>query len=187
MEHPTEYEWANIAEHTRASNFMGGVLRLPPYPLILTLRSLVGSTDAVVASHAHYRWEPTTKWQAWLFTADALAYAEASYSDPHYDYDEDNERRTQSDAFDKPLDAKSIQAWLRPVSAMSALTVDAVHYLRRSRPFREPTPEFYPTSINLAFSDGTSTTIELNRPLDEEGKRERWERFFTTARDAIAR
>ena len=53
---------------------------MPPYPLILTLRSLVGShPDAVTASHTHYQWEPKTKWQAWLFTADALAYAEVSY------------------------------------------------------------------------------------------------------------
>lgn len=187
MDHPTEQEWASIAEHVRASNFMGGVLRMPPYPLILTLRTLVGSADAVIASHTLYQWEPKTQWQAWLFTADALAYAEASYSETDYDYDEDNERRTKPVAFDKPIDADSTNAWVRPVSTVSALTIDAVRYVRRSHPFREPPPEFYPAAINLAFSDGTSTTIEVKAPLDEAGKRERWERFFATARGAITR
>lgn len=47
MDHPTEREWASIAEHTRASNFTGDLLRMPPYPLILTLRTLVGSAEVV--------------------------------------------------------------------------------------------------------------------------------------------
>lgn len=51
MGHPTEREWASIAEHTRASNFTGDLLRMPPYPLILTLRTLVGSAEVVTASH----------------------------------------------------------------------------------------------------------------------------------------
>jgi hypothetical protein len=140
MDHPTEQECASIAEHTRAANFMGDLLRMPPYPLILTLRTLVGSADAVIASHSNYQWEPETRWQAWLFTADALAYAEPSYSETNYDYDEDNERRTKPDTFDQPLDAESISAWVRPVSTISALTIDAVRYLRRSHPFREPPP-----------------------------------------------
>ncbi len=42
---------ASIAEHTRASNFTGDLLRMPPYPLILTLRTLVGSAEVVTASH----------------------------------------------------------------------------------------------------------------------------------------
>jgi hypothetical protein len=185
MDHPTEREWTSIAEHTRASNFTGGLLRMPPYPLILTLRTLVGSVDLVTASHTLFQWEPKTKWQVWLFTADALAYAEASFSETNYDYDEDNERRTKPDPFDKPIDAESLIAWLRPVSTVSALTIDAVRYARRSHPFREPPPEFYPASINLAFSDGTSTRVEVRSPLDEAGKLERWEQFFATARSAV--
>jgi hypothetical protein len=80
-----------------------------------------------------------------------------------------------------------ISAWVRPVSTLSALTIDAVRYVRPSHPFREPPPEFYPTSISLAFSDGTSTAIEVKTPFDEAAKRERWERFFATARGAIER
>ncbi|BCO38935.1 hypothetical protein KN248_022105 [Mycobacterium paraintracellulare] len=187
MDHPSEREWASIAEHTRASNFAGGLLRMPPYPLILTLRTLVGSADVVTASHALFQWEPETRWQVWLFTADALAYAEASYSETSYDYDEDNERRTKPDPFDKPIDAESLIAWLRPVSAVSCLTIDAVRYARRSHPFREPPPEFYPTSLGLAFSDGTSIRIEVKSPLDEAEKLERWEKFCKAARCVVAR
>ncbi|MFV8054624.1 hypothetical protein [Mycobacterium sp. 48b] len=187
MTHPSEQEWASISEHTRASNFPGDLLRIPPYPLILTLRTLVGSIGSVIASHTHYQWEPQTKWQAWLFTAETVAYAEASYAETNYDYDEDNERRTKPDAFDKPIAAAPVHAWVRPANALSALSVDAVHYVRRSRPFREPPPEFYPTSIKLAFSDGISTTISLAGALDDPGKLERWERFVATARSALSR
>lgn len=186
MDHPTEREWACIAEHTRASNFTGGLVRMPPYPLILTLRALVGP-EAITASHALFQWEPETNWQVWVFTADALAYIGASYSETNYDYDEDNERRTKPNPFDKPIDAESLVAWLRPVSTVTALTIDAVRYVRRSHPFRDPPPEFYPASINLAFSDGTSTRVEVKSPLDEADKLERWEQFFASARGAVTR
>ena len=74
MEPPSEREWASIAEHTRASNCAGGLIRLPPYPMMLALRSMVGSIEAVAASHTLVRWTPTTEWQAWLFTSHALAF-----------------------------------------------------------------------------------------------------------------
>lgn len=185
MDQPTEREWASMAEHTRAANFTGGLLRIPPHPLILTLQTLVGSADVVTASHALFQWEPKTTWQIWLFTAGALAYVGASYSETNYDYDEDNERRTKPDPFDKPIDADSLVAWTRPVSTVSALTIDAVRYTRRSHPFRELPPEFYPTSMNLAFSDGASTRIEVKSPLDEASKLQRWEQFLASARGAV--
>lgn len=187
MTQPSEHEWVAISEHTRSSNFPGALLRIPPYPLILTLRTLVGSIGSVTASHTHYQWEPQTKWQTWLFTAETLAYAEASYAEANYDYDEDNERRTKPDAFDKPVSAAPIHAWLRPTRTLSSLSVDAMHYVRRSHPFRELAPEFYPTSINLTFSDGVSTTINLAGPLDDPSNLERWEQFVATARSVLSR
>jgi len=57
--------------------------------------------------------------------------------------------------------------------------------VRKTRPFREPSIEFYPTSIDLAFSDGSSIAIELEGRLDDQDKRERWERFCYAARDSV--
>ncbi|BBX19460.1 hypothetical protein CRI77_14785 [Mycolicibacterium duvalii] len=185
MEPPSEHEWASIAEHTRASNCAGGLIRLPPYPMMLAVRSIVGSIEAVTASHTLVRWAPTTAWQAWLFTSHALAFVECIYPEPNYDYDEDNGRRTQTDAFDKPLDPDSFQAWVRPTTTVSKFGIGAAHYVRKNRPFREPSTEYYPTSIDLVFSDGTSTAIGLDGRLDHQDKRERWERFCNAARHSV--
>ena len=108
-----------------------------------------------------------------------------TYPEPNYDYDEDNERRSQNDAFDRPLEAESFQAWVRPTTTVSKFGIGGAHYVRKNRPFREPSTEFYPTSIDLAFSDGTSTAIELKGRPDDQDKRGRWERFCNTARDSV--
>jgi hypothetical protein len=59
--------------------------------------------------------------------------------------------------------------------------------VHRSHPFRQPPPEFYPASVSLGFIDGVTTTIAVKKPLDDIGKRDRWEKFCETARDAVTR
>jgi hypothetical protein len=184
MEHPSEAEWLAITEHTRASNF-SGPLRMPPYPFVLTLRLLVGNADQIIASHTHYDWSASTRWRTWAFTAQTIAYAEATYDAPKYDYDEDNARRAKRNPFDEPADTQLAAAWVRPVRTLSGIDIHAFRFLRQPRPFRDLAMEFYPTSVSLRFADGTSTKIDVDTPLDDQSKRNRWDHFVTTARAAL--
>jgi hypothetical protein len=184
MEHPSEAEWLALTEHTRASNFSGS-LRMPPYPLVLTLRLLVGNADQIVGSHTHYDWNPHTTWRTWAFTAQAIAYVEARYEQPSYDYEADRARRAHRNSFDQPVETTLIQAWVRPASALSGVNIHAIDFARPQRPFHELAMEFYPTSISLLFSDGPATKIDLDQPLDDQSKRERWDRFVESARAAV--
>jgi hypothetical protein len=181
MEDPSETEWPCIIEHARASNFSGDLLRLPPYPLILLLRTLVGSFEDVTASHTIYGWAPRTTWRTWLFTAELIAFMEASYDDATYDYDEDLQRYQHGDSVDRPLDADLLDCWVRPLSTLSHRKVQAFHYARLQRPFRDAVADFYPTSVYLGFSDGASTAIDLTSRPENQSKRDRWDRLVKTA------
>ena len=60
----------------------------------------------------------------------------------------------------------------------------AARYISRNRGFGRGTSEFYPTVIKIAFTDEISTVVHVERSLDGESKRQRWEAFVTAARQA---
>lgn len=183
MSQPSEEEWAHIDRHTYATNTPGGLVRLPPYGLILTLRTLVGTADNIAASHTLLSPEPETTWKLWAFTPDAIAFVEAKYETDNYDFGEDDQRR-QGNGYGNPAEPASTTAWSRPVSTISAFEIAEVRYISRNRGFGRGTSEFYPTVIKIAFADGASSVVNVERWLDDESKRERWEAFVTAARQA---
>lgn len=183
MHHPNEQEWAQLDRHTCALNTSGGLVRLPPYGLILTLRTLVGSGDDIVASHALVRPDPETVWKIWAFTVNSIAFVEAKYETDDYEYFEDEQRR-QGNAFGSPLEPTYITAWSRPVSTVKAFEIVQVRYISRKRGFGRETPDFYPTLIKMGFTDETTTEVNVGGSLDDELKRLRWEEFLTAARRA---
>ncbi|MDC8974668.1 hypothetical protein [Mycobacterium marinum] len=183
MHHPNEQEWAQIDRHTCAINISGPLVRLPPYGLILTLRTLVGTADNIVASHVLLSPEPETVWRVWAFDTSAIAFVEAKYETDNYDYGEDDQRR-QGNGFGNPFEPTSMIAWSRPLSTVKAFEIGQVRYIARNRGFGRVTPEFYPTLIKMVFTDETSTEVNVGGPLDDESKRERWEAFVTAARQA---
>ncbi|MCT7658036.1 hypothetical protein [Mycobacterium deserti] len=180
---PSEQEWAQIDRHTYAANAPGGAVRLPPYSLILTLRTLVGTADNIVASHTLLSPEPDTVWKLWAFSVDSIAFVEAKYETDNYDYGEDDQRR-QGRGLGNPVEPALTTAWSRPVSTVTAFEIVAVRYISRNREFGRGTSEFYPTVIKIAFTDETSTVVNVERSLDDESKRPRWEAFVTAARQA---
>jgi hypothetical protein len=179
----SEQEWAHINSHTYAANVPGGLVRLPPYGLILTLRTLVGTAENVVASHTLHSPEPETLWKLWAFTPNSLAVVEATYEVDNYDFGEDDQRR-QGNGFGNPAEPASITAWSRPLSTVTAFEIAEVRYISRSRGFGRGTSEFYPTVIKISFVDGASTVANVERFLDDESKRQRWEAFVTASRQA---
>ncbi|OBI65131.1 hypothetical protein A5667_27475 [Mycolicibacterium fortuitum] len=181
MDQLTEQEWSRMCQHAYATNTPGGLVRLPPYGIILTLRTLVGTADDIVASHALVSLEPETVWKIWAFTARSIALVEARYQTDDYDLGEDEQRR-QSNAFGSPAEPVSMIAWARPLSTVIAFEVAEVRYISRSRGFGRTTPDFYPTAIKIAFANGASTVVHVERSLDDESKRERWETFVAAAR-----
>lgn len=183
MSQPSEQEWAQIDRHTYATNTHGGLIRLPPYRLTLTLRTLVGAADNIIASHTLLSPEPETFWKLWAFTSDSLAFVEAKYEADNYDYSEDDQRR-QGNGFGNPAEPVSTTAWLRPVRTVNAFEIVEVRYISRDRGFGRRMSEFYPTVIKIAFTDMTSTVVNVERSLDDESKRQRWEAFLTAARQA---
>lgn len=183
MSQLSEQEWAQIDRHTHATNTPGSLVRLPPYGLILTLLTLVGTAENIVASHTLLSPEPETVWKLWAFTSDSLAFVEAKYETDNYDYTEDDQRR-QGNGFGNPADPVSTTAWSRPVRTVTVFEIVEVRYTSRDRGFGRRMPEFYPTVIKIAFTDMTSTVIKVERSLDDESKRQRWEAFLTAARQA---
>jgi hypothetical protein len=179
----SEQEWAHIDPHICAANTPGGLVRLPPYGLILTLRTLVGTADNIVASHTLLSAEPETIWKLWAFTPNSVAVVEATYQSDNYDFGEDDQRR-QGNGFGNPLDPASLTAWSRPLSTVTALEIAQVRYISRTRGFGRGTSEFYPTVIKISFADGASNVVTVERSLDDESKRQRWEAFVTAARQA---
>jgi hypothetical protein len=183
MRQHNEQEWAHIQSHTCATNTPGGLVRLPPYGLILTVRMLVGSVDYIVASHALLSPEPETIWKLWAFTPDSIAFVEAEYATDNYDFGEDDQRRRGS-GFGNPVEPVLTTAWSRPVSTVTAFEIAEVRYISQNYGFGRGTSEFYPTVIKIAFADGASTVVNVERSLDNESKRQRWEAFVTAARQA---
>jgi hypothetical protein len=181
MDEPSATEWSSITEHTHAANFAGELVRIPPYPLILLLRTLVDGFENVTASHTVYEWAPRTTWRTWLFTAGSIASVEASYDEAAYDYDEDLQRYQQRDSIDKPLEADLLASWVRPLTTVSHTGIQDFQYKRQQRPFRDSTADFYPTSIDLGFSDGSSTIISLMSAPDNQNKRDRWDKLTGAA------
>jgi hypothetical protein len=183
MSQLAEEEWAHVQLHTCAANTPGGLVRLPPEGLILTLRTLVGSVDNIVASHALLSPEPETIWRIWAFTAGSIAFVEAKYQADNYDFGEDQERR-QGNGVGRPAEPTAITAWVRPVRTVTAFEIADVRHVWGNRGVARGTSEFYPTVIKIVFADGASTVVEVGRALDSESKRQRWEALVTAARQA---
>jgi hypothetical protein len=183
MNQPSEPEWAQIDRNMHAANTHGGLVRLPPYCQIMTMRALVGTADDIVASHTLLSPEPETVWKLWAFTAGSIAFVEAEYETDNYDFGEDDQRR-QGNGFGNPDEPVSTTAWSRPVRTIMAFEIVEVRYASRNRAFGRGTSEFYPTIIKIAFSDETSTLVNVGRSLDDESKRQRWDAFVTAARQA---
>lgn len=183
MIHPNEQEWARIDQHTSAINSPGSLVRLPPYGLILTLRTLIGTADNILASHTLLSSEPETIWKTWAFTSDSIAFVESKYETDNYDYQEDDQRR-HGNGFGNPFEPASTTAWLRPVSSVKAFEILGVRYVAENRGFGRGTSVYYPTVIKIVFTDDASTIVNVERSLDSESKRQRWEDFVTAARQS---
>lgn len=183
MSQPSEQEWGHINAHTYAANTPGGLVRLPPYSIILTLRTLVGTADNIVASHALLTPDPETLWKLWAFTPDSIAVVEATYEADNYDFGEDDQRR-QGNGFGNPAEPASITAWSRPLRTVAAFEIAEVRHISRNRGFGRGTSKFYPSVIKISFADEASTVVNVESFLDDESKRQRWEDFVTAARQA---
>jgi hypothetical protein len=177
----TEAQWQTVIRHTRAANSQSAGNRNPPNVVMLTLATVIGDVDQIVASHTSYKWDAPTVWSTWAFTTSGLAHVEATFAPECYDALEDRQRR-QPGAGQQPVAPTAIFAWMRPLRTATSFGVTRVYHNSWTDQIGHH-EHFAPGEIELSFGD-TPERIGSGTWFDDEAKRARWEAFVAAARAA---
>ncbi|BBX63217.1 hypothetical protein MSAS_23910 [Mycobacterium saskatchewanense] len=178
----TDAQWQTVIGHTTAADHPSPGARNAPDVVMICLAVLVGDVDQIVASHTNYTWAGPTAWSTWAFTPSALAHVEATFEPEGYDALEDRQRR-QPGSFDKPVEPTALTARTLPLRAATSFAVTRVYHRSWTDQIGSHR-HFTPLEIEVAFGS-TVERIGIQTWFGDQAKRERWERFVATAREAV--
>lgn len=118
-----EQDWETLRSYLSADFRQGQGVEQAPKVVFALVSSLV-SADEIVTGHSDYvPAQSTTTWRTWILTHTSIAYVEVLFDAELYTSEAES---LQGQYREKPPELKVVAAWVRPMSDVSGLEIEAV-------------------------------------------------------------